>query len=327
MRKDITKKFLMREDRFVKKMLSKDVVDFIFSKKINRDEKQISYDVIDFVNVFSTEFTNLNTKNILESGDKFKEVVLKNGKSIELNMIYCKYGEFEMGSNDPEDENPKEQVEIERSFLLGEIEITQELYKLVMGNNPSICNVWDDGNSSQRPVENVTWYDALLFCNKLSELQGKKPYYEIDSSTLLFTTLEKHFVQTNGNANGFRLPYEKEWEYAAKAGTNNKYAGTNDERNLGEYAWFSENSKINPNDKEGRTHPVKTKKPNEWGFYDMSGNVFEWCGDRYSCWPNVICRGGAWLTDASFLRTTRDGIKIEPNLHTIYIGFRIAISI
>ena len=310
MRKDITKKFLGKENRYLGKMISKAIVDFIFRKKINIDANQISCDKIEFMNVFSTETTNINTKNLVGSGYKVKKFVKKNGETIGFNMIYCESGKFEMGSNDPSDKNPKRVVEIERPFLLGETEVTQELYKLVMGNNPS--NFQDMLGSNQRPVECVEWYHAIMFCNKLSELNGKSPYYKFNVSS----------IEINEGANGFRLPYEKEWEYAAKADTNNRWSGTNDESKLEEYAWF----KANSND---ATKVVATKKPNEWGFYDMSGNVSEWC-----CWDKFeidnkifqrrhTSRGSTFAGDVNLHSTKHYEFDVG-TLHKM-IGFRIAL--
>ena len=301
MKKDITKRFLGKENRYLGKMISKDVCGFISRKKINIDTKQISYDVIDFRNVFSTKFTKLNKNNILYL--KIKEFVSKNGKRIEFSMIYC--------------EGNKSHSE----FLLSEIEVTQELYELVMEYNPS----WFKGkeDSSQRPVENVTWYDAVMFCNKLSELQGKKPYYKIKDIVWHDdgASIQKANVKINKGAKGFRLPYEQEWEYAAKAGTNNRWSGTNDESRLGEYAWFLKNS-------NNATEVVATKKPNEWGFYDMSGNVFEWCYDKddNSLKNSRVIRGGSWCYNALDLRSAlrSDASHIARNYT---LGFRVAASL
>ena len=300
MRKDTTKKFLMTEDRYLDKMLSKGVFTFISRKKINRGKNQISYDVIDFRNVFSTnEFTKLNKNNFLA----LKNIVEKNGKRVEFNMIYCK------GNKSHTD------------FLLGETKVTQELYELVMDYNPSYFKGKKD--SSQRPVEDVTWYDAIMFCNKLSVLLDKNLYYEIkdieyhnDSKSI-----KNAKVKANEDANGFRLPLEQEWNYAAKAGTNNLYAGTNDPNKLEEYAWFEKNS-----NKE--THPVATKKPNEWGFYDMSGNVWEWCYDKSN---NIlrnsrVIRGVSWYNQASWLYS--DQCKDElPRSSFVTLGFRASASL
>ena len=312
----------MKEDRYLGKMLSKDVHDFILRKKINKDAERIGYDEIEFRNVFSTQFTKLNTKNSLKSGHKIKKVVPKNGKSIVFNMVYCEEGRFTMGSDNKDHNNPKRVVEIEKPFLLGEAEVTQELYELVMDNNPSHFQGYKYANSSQTPVECVTWYEAIMFCNKLSELLGINSYYETkveyhDNSK----SIKNASVEINEKANGFRLPLEKEWEYAAKASTNNQWSGTNNKSNLGEYAWFGED------EYSGSTHPISQKKPNEWGFYDMSGNICEWCWDVEDSKSNSrVVRGGSWYNYAPSLHSTSRSC-ISPTRKYNDLGFRIAASL
>jgi len=176
----------------------------------------------------------------------------------------------------------------------------------------------------------VSWVDAIKFCNRLSELQGLDKCYTKNS------ILEYDWL-CDFTKNGYRLPRETEWEYAAKAGTENRWAGTDDESKLGKYAWFDENSNES-------THPVKTKLPNEWGFYDMSGNVMEWCWDRkypmekpstkwsgtYSAYLDNyyrVRRGGGWLNDnvASLRSAARN--NYSPGDRRGRLGFRVARSI
>ena len=210
------------------------------------------------------------------------------------------------------------------AYRIGETEVTQELWKNVMGNEPSYFN----GNSGKeaaegevqgkRPVENVNWYHAIAFCNKLSLKLGLTPCYtvEVSGSPIDFDTLAYSAIPTSNNTdwdntvldmskNGFRLPTEAEWEWAAKGGTENKWAGTDDQTQLGTYAWYNENS-------GNKTHEVKKKQPNGYGLYDMSGNVWEWCWDRYDTLPNPlpedysgadsgsarVLRGGGWRSVA-----------------------------
>jgi sulfatase modifying factor 1 len=269
----------------------------------------------------STSRLRLNDAMISLKPNRMRKIQFKIGE-VCFDMIHCPRGKFMMGSDNRYDNNPKRPIAIERPFLLGETEVTHELFKAVMGYNPSNFQGQGYPNSNQRPVEQVTWYDALMFCNKLSLKLGKRPYYII-----LNEKYEKNKpnigsanVTTNPNSNGFRLPYEKEWEYAAKAGTNNKYAGTNDVNQVGKVAWFDKNS-------ENQTHPVKGKQPNEWGFYDMSGNVEEWCYDLYS-YTSVdrVYRGGSWSTNAWSL-CSAFRLNFPPGYRTHNIGFRVSASL
>jgi len=152
------------------------------------------------------------------------------------------------------DEKPAHRVRLTRGFAMGATEVTQALWQAVMGDNPSHFK------GERRPVEKVSWDDVLSFCNKLSKLEGLQPAY----------TLSGGSVRYNRGADGYRMPTEAEWEYAARAGTDLLYAGSS---SVDAVAWYSSNS--------DNTHPVATKKPNAWGLYDMSGNVFEWTYDWY----------------------------------------------
>ena len=189
-------------------------------------------------------------------------------------------------------------------FYMGVYEVTQDLYEAVMGKNPSHFK----GGSN--PVEKVNWYDAIKFCNKLSELEGLEPVY---------TTMTKGKYQLdetiwNKEAKGYRLPSEKEWVYAAQGGEDYEYAGSDD---LDEVGWYYYNS-------DEKSQPVGLLKPNGFGLFDMSGNVSEWVWDIDPYDGDFrVRRGGAWINDPSFMRASYR-FNSTPSRRSSDIGFRLA---
>ena len=201
-------------------------------------------------------------------------------------------------------------------------EVTQLFYKSFMGGeNPSKFK------GLQNPIESVSWYDAIYFCNKLSETKGYEPVYSVNGNTKIN---EWNYIPHNGDsiysgdinqnlsANGYRLPTVEEWQYAAKGGQDNTtYAGSN---NVNEVAWFNGNS-------NKTTHPVAQKKANGYGLYDMSGNVWEWCWEPHEWYSSQRSdRGGCWSNNEDVCTISCKG-TYDAYEQSEYIGFRIIRSV
>lgn len=226
---------------------------------------------------------------------------------IETNVIGMKLvalapGTFTMGSPASEagrkaSETPHA-VTIAQPFFLGQYEVTQAEYEGVMGGNPS------KKVGAQRPVDHISWHDAVAFCAKLSEMDPKFNY---------------------------RLPTEAEWEYACRAGTETRYYWGDDPelKHIGSHAFFKENA-------GGETHPVGQKQPNGWGLYDMNGNVWEWCADWMAPYDvtatadpqgpesgeQKVCRGGCWAYDAMRCRSAERNEAPADSVH-VNLGMRV----
>lgn len=261
-------------------------------------------------------------------------------------------GFFKMGSNvdDLEDFNyrfhkPVHEVTITKPFYMGKYEVTQEEYEKYCSYTGTDSPDSSCGDGDNYPAYYVSWYDALVYCNKRSMAEGLTPCYSIDDSpnpedwgdvpTSSNSTWDE--VECDWNANGYRLPTEAEWEYAARAGDNTvdslTYSGTSNSNELEKYAWY-----FNINS-DGTIPEVGTKLPNAFGLYDMSGNVDEWCWNWFTSEYDENTEGGSDPTGSSAGsgRVVRGGHRadfstgcsvscydyIGPDNRNVILGFRV----
>ena len=259
---------------------------------------------------------------------------------------------FQMGS-DYTGEKPVHKVTFTRDIYMCDHEVTQKEWQDVMGSNPSHFQgeeadkkVADGEVQENRPVEIVSWYAAIVYCNKLSIKDGLQPCYsvKVGETEVDWENLKYDDIPTHDNAywnaavcdfskTGYRLPTEAEWEIAARGGIADTdkvvWAGTTTETELGKYAWYDDNS-------NERTHEVKKNQPNGYGLYDMSGNVWEWCWDWYEDYAKGdatdpmgassglyrIVRGGSWVDFVSDCHASYREY-FSPGERGLSLGFRL----
>jgi formylglycine-generating enzyme required for sulfatase activity len=214
-----------------------------------------------------------------------------------LGMVELPGGRFWMGSaeGDPwayPDEHPRHAVEV-AAFSMASYAVTQKLYRKVTGSDPG------SPKRDALPANNVSWFDAIAFCNRLSEREGLAPAYVVEGES----------VTWQEEADGYRLPTEAEWEYACRAGTETAYSYGNAQARLGDFAWYAQNA-YGP-------QPVGRKQPNPWGLHDMHGNMWEWCWDSLERYPykgptltapaggGRVARGGSFVFVPRHLRSAR----------------------
>ena len=232
-----------------------------------------------------------------------KQIAADLGNGVTMEMLLIPAGEFVMGLPGKSDGETQHWVRLTKPFYLGKYEVTQEQWETVMGSNPTVAKF----RGPKYPASLVSWDDCQAFLEKLNTRQGNP-------------------------AGKFQLPTEAQWEFACRAGSSTRFCFGDDDRRLGEYAWYAQNS--------GRqAHPVGEKKPNAWGLYDMHGNVCEWCQDRhvnfYTNAPAVdptgddsgsfrVLRGGGWTEDPWECWSGRRG-SISHDLRGVSLGLRVSL--
>lgn len=199
-------------------------------------------------------------------------------------------------------------VTLTEAYWLGKFEVTQEEYRAVTGKNPSQFQ----DSPQKSPVEKVNFFEATAYCEAL--------------------TVRERQAGRLPEGYAYRLPTEAEWEFACRAGSTNRFSFGDDEALAERYAWTLENA-------EGRPHPVGQKEPNALGFRDLHGNVWEWCSDWFTNYPNAaltnpvgpatgkfkVFRGGGWNNEAKFARAS-NRFMMEPARGIYFVGFRVALG-
>ena len=250
--------------------------------------------------------------SVPESSPKAGERIVLTADGVEYAFRWCPPGEFMMGAEKFSWEKPIHKVKLTKGFWMLETEVTQAMWQSVMGKNPSRFR------GEKNPVENVTWDECQEFCTKLSQMLGQQ----------------------------VQLPTEAQWEYACRAGTTTDYCWGDDASLLYLYGKYSEKSDLSginwqsstPNNSYNRTVSVGIYKPNDWGLYDMHGNVDEFCSDYYdeeyyarspvndpentTESPYRVHRGGSWFTEASYCRSSFR-LWVTPGFYGDDLGLRV----
>ncbi|MDR0569570.1 MAG: formylglycine-generating enzyme family protein [Spirochaetaceae bacterium] len=261
-----------------------------------------------------------------KQGVELYETLQKSPPAPEIpeNFARIPAGTFIMGSPDSEWGRKADEIQHEvriSSFYMGKHAVTQASYQAITGLNPSRFK------NPDLPVESVSWFDAIAFCNALSGQEGRSPAY----------SLEAEQIRWNPCADGYRLPTEAEWEYACRAGTATPFSGganiaTNQSNYNGRYPYNTMTKGIF----RETTLPSGSFPPNPWGLYDMHGNVWEWCWDWYDAYrpeagtnpvgpafgTDRVFRGGSWCSLGQKLRSANRGLNI-PSYRSSDLGFRL----
>ena len=265
-----------------------------------------------------------NSRRVYITGGKSTAAsfTMKPKPKVPEDFVLVEAGSFQMGSTSGDsDEEPVHRVTIGKAFYISKYEVTFEAYdafcEATGRSKPGDAN-WGRG---RRPVIYVSWYDAVEYCNWLSRKEGLGPAYTGSGDS----------IRCDFSADGYRLPTEAEWEFAARGGNRNRgftYSGSN---TAGAAGWYNNNS-------YGKSHEVGRKKANELGLYDMSGNVWGWCWDwydkgYYASSPSTdphgsptgsgrVYRGGCWVLNVRYLRAANRSFN-TPSYRDSYLGFRL----
>jgi formylglycine-generating enzyme required for sulfatase activity len=278
----------------------------------------------------------------------------RHSKSTGIELVPLGSGEFMMGAAKNESfrrpDEAQHKVRLTRGILIGAYEVTQGQYQKVMKATPSWFAPTGGGkdkiagtDTAEFPVENVSWFDALEFCNRLSKLDGYEPYYELTSVKRAEETIVAAAVEVKGGS-GYRLPTEAEWEYACRARTATPfhfgYVRSGKEANFrvvisGGYGSPDVNVFLD------RTAKVGSYKSNDWMLHDMHGNVGEWCWDGYDkdyyansppddppgpeAGAQRVVRGGSWMVNYGSCRSATR-YSLTPDERKDHVGFRVARS-
>ena len=290
----------------------------------------------------------------VEGIESNKKAVIKIG-DIAMDMILIPMASFKMGAPETDkqaqfDEKPQHQVAINTAYWISTKSVPQELFQVVTKADPSRFK------GDKNPVERISWCDAIVFCNQLSLLEGRREVYQLPKGFQIGMDRQTakdmiSLLKVDSSADGYRLPTEAEWENAARGGAKKSPKSDSNELDLSAFegaldtqpkyagsphadtvAWYRDNS-------DGKTHPCGEKEPNGYGLYDMSGNVWEWVWDwksRYGKSPVIdpqgpengtekVIRGGSWFEMSAGVRITHR-MFAHPGYQSDRIGFRIVRS-
>ncbi len=318
------------------------MIDDISKKLFIRNKKHLSFFVdthtldkpkqFDISNTFTinAQAKTNKQKNFFNNGDM--DLVNING-NIHFNMIYCGACEYTQKWKYNGYIHQFDQ-KLKYSFWLGQIEVTQELYKAIysLGDKTFTIDQYPEFEHPEKPIHNVSFYDAIEFCNLLSNLQGLESCYKIDVQQTKQNQpnrIEKAKVSCDFTKNGYRLPSDLEWKYAYLEMINEMNKDTNPHLyKLDDYAWHHGNS-------NQQIQQIATKKPSAMGFYDLIGNVSEWCYAPYDSsllesYNNISRMGGSWHTIfdeklvSEYLEESKISDLAQLNKPRYDTGFRLA---